>query len=137
MGKIKITIKDLFNVPSATIYNPDAFKGVTNVVIDSRKAKKGSLFVAIKGEKFDGHDFVLTAVQNGAEAVVIDEKKLKKFNSLTVPVVAVKNTIKAYGDIAKIWHKKLNAKVICITGSNRKTTVKEMIATCFQKNIKL
>jgi UDP-N-acetylmuramoyl-tripeptide--D-alanyl-D-alanine ligase len=137
MGKIKITIKDLFNVPSATIYNPDAFKGVTNVVIDSRKAKKGSLFVAIKGEKFDGHDFVLTAVRNGAEAVVIDEKKLKKFNSLTIPVVTVNNTMKAYGDIAKIWRKKLNAKVICITGSNGKTTVKEMIATLLSEKYKV
>lgn len=104
-------------------------KGVTNVVIDSRKAKKGSLFVAIKGEKFDGHNYVLTAVQNGAVAVVIDKKKLNKYKSLTIPVITVADTIKAYGDIAKIWRNKLTAKVICISGSNGKTTVKEMIAT--------
>src|ERR1035437_4573920 len=98
MGKIKITIEDLFNIPGTVIYNPDLFKAVTNVVIDSRKAKKGSLFVAIKGEKFDGHDFVLTAVQNGAATVVIDAKKLNKFKSLTVPVITVNNTLKAYGE---------------------------------------
>jgi UDP-N-acetylmuramoyl-tripeptide--D-alanyl-D-alanine ligase len=129
MGKIKITIEDLFNISGAVIYNPDLFKAVTNIVIDSRKAKKGSLFVAIKGEKFDGHDFVLTAVQYGAAAVVIDKKKLNKFKSLEIPVITVNDTIKAYGDLAKTWRNKLTAKVICITGSNGKTTVKEMIAT--------
>jgi len=137
MGKIKITIEDLFDIPGATIYNPDVFKGITNVVIDSRKAKKGSLFVAVKGEKYDGHDFVLTALQNGAAAVVIDKKKLNKFNSLDVPVITVNDTIKAYGNIAKKWRNKLTAKVICITGSNGKTTVKEMIATLLAERYKV
>ena len=137
MGKIKITIEDLFNIAGATIYNPDVFKGVTNVVIDSRKAKKGSLFVAIKGEKYDGHDFVLTALQNGASALVIDKKKLNKFKSIEVPIITVNNTIKAYGEIAKIWRNKLTAKVICITGSNGKTTVKEMIATLLSEKYKV
>jgi UDP-N-acetylmuramoyl-tripeptide--D-alanyl-D-alanine ligase len=137
MGKIKITIEDLFDIPGSTIYNPDGFKGVTNVVIDSRKAKKGSLFVAVKGDKFDGHDFVLNAVQNGAAAVVIDKKKLNKFKSLEVPVITVNDTIKAYGDIAKTWRNKLTVKVICITGSNGKTTVKEMIATLLAEKYKV
>ena len=137
MGKIKITIEDLFDIPGATIYNPDVFKGVTNVVIDSRKATKGSLFVAVKGDKFDGHDFVLNAVQNGAAAVVIDKKKLNKFKSLEIPVITVNDTIKAYGDIAKTWRNKLTAKVICITGSNGKTTVKEMIATLLEEKYKV
>jgi len=137
MGKINITIKDLFNIPGATIYNPDVFKEVTNVVIDSRKAKNGSLFVAIKGEKFDGHDFVLTAIRNGAVAVIIDKKKLNKFKLLKIPVITVNNTIKAYGDIAKIWRKKLVAKVICITGSNGKTTVKEILATLLAEKYKV
>ncbi|MDP2038600.1 MAG: UDP-N-acetylmuramoyl-tripeptide--D-alanyl-D-alanine ligase [Ignavibacteria bacterium] len=129
MGKLKITLEDLFNLPSAVIYNPDGFKPISKVEIDSRKVKKGCLFVAIKGEKFDGHDFVLTAIRNGAQAVIVNKKKIKKFDSLDVTIIAVEDTTKAYGDIANIWRRKLKAKVVAITGSNGKTTTKEMIAT--------
>jgi len=129
MGKIKITITDLFNMPSAVIYNPDAFKPVSSVVIDSRKVKKGCLFVAIKGEKFDGHDFVLDAHKKGAKAVIIDSRKLKKFSFLEIPLITVDNTTKAYGYLAKTWRNKLSAKVVSISGSNGKTTVKEMVST--------
>src|SRR3989339_823561 len=108
MGKIKITIEDLFNIASAVIYNPDAFKPVSNVEIDSRRVKKGCLFVAIKGEKYDGHDFILDALKKGAKAVVIDSRKLKKFNFLEIPVVTVNDTIRAYGELAKIWRNKIS-----------------------------
>ncbi len=128
MGKVKITIEDLFNIPSAEIYNPDAYKSLSTVEIDSRKVKRGSLFVAIKGEKFDGHDFILDALKKGAAAVIIDSRKLKKFISLEIPVIAVDDTTKAFGELARIWRNKLSAKVISITGSNGKTTVKEMTA---------
>ena len=129
MGKLKITLEDLFNVPTAVIYNPDGFKPVAKVEIDSRKIKKGCLFVAIKGEKFDGHKFVEDAIRLGASSVMINVNNLKKFRSLDLPVVAVEDTTKAFGDLANIWRRKLNAKVIGITGSNGKTTTKEMIAT--------
>ena len=129
MGKIKITIEDLFGIPTAVIYNPDAFKPVSNVEIDSRRVKKGSLFVAIKGEKYDGHDFILDALKKGAKAVIIDSRKLKKFSFLEIPIIAVSDTTNAYGELAKIWRNKISAKVISITGSNGKTTVKEMIAS--------
>lgn len=129
MGKLKITLEDLFNLPTAVIHNPDGFKPVSKVEIDSRKVKKDSLFVAIIGEKFDGHDFVLTAVQNGARAVVVNKKKIKKFSSLDVTIIAVDDTTKAYGNLANAWRKKLRAKVVAITGSNGKTSTKEMIAT--------
>lgn len=129
MGKLKITLEDLFNLPTAVIYNPDSYKSVSKVEIDSRKVKNGSLFVAIKGEKFDGHDFVLNAIQNGAKAIVISKKRIKKFSSLDVTVIAVEDTIKTFGDLANMWRKKLNAKIIAITGSNGKTSTKEMIAT--------
>lgn len=133
MGKIKITIEDLFNVPTAVIYNPDAYKPLSSIVIDSRKVKKGCLFVAIEGEKFDGHDFVFDAIKKGARAVVVDKKKLKKFDSLEITLIAVYDTTKAYGNIARIWRNKLSAKVISITGSNGKTGVKEMIATLLEE----
>ena len=57
MKKVRLTIEDIFEIPSAVIYNPDEFKPVESVFIDSRSIPKRGLFVAIKGEKFDGHDF--------------------------------------------------------------------------------
>jgi UDP-N-acetylmuramoyl-tripeptide--D-alanyl-D-alanine ligase len=128
MDKIKITIEDLFNLTGAVIYNPDAYKPVSTVEIDSRKVNKGCLFVAIKGEKFDGHNFILDAVKKGASSVIIDSRKLKKFSPLQIPLITVEDTLKAYGELAKFWRDKLSAKIISITGSNGKTTVKEMLA---------
>jgi len=133
MGKIKITLEDLFYLPGAEIFNPDAYKPLSLVEIDSRKAKKGSLFVAIKGDRYDGHDFISDALKKGASAVVIDSRKLKKFSFLEIPVITVPDTTKAYGEIANIWRKKLPAKVISITGSNGKTTVKEMVSVLLEE----
>ncbi|MCX7797866.1 MAG: UDP-N-acetylmuramoyl-tripeptide--D-alanyl-D-alanine ligase [Melioribacter sp.] len=129
MGKIKITLEDLFNISGSVIYNPDSYKPVSCVSIDSRKINGPSLFVAIKGERFDGHNFVEEAISKGAKAVIINKNKLRKFNSLKIPFITVPDTIKAYGELAARWRDKLNAKVISITGSNGKTTTKEMIAS--------
>jgi UDP-N-acetylmuramoyl-tripeptide--D-alanyl-D-alanine ligase len=128
MGKLKITLEDLFNVPTSVIYNPDVFKPVAKVAIDSRKIKKGCLFVAIKGEKFDGHKFIEEAIKLGASSIMINAINWKRFKTLKVPVIVVNDTTKAYGKLANIWRHKLTAKVIGITGSNGKTTTKEMIA---------
>jgi UDP-N-acetylmuramoyl-tripeptide--D-alanyl-D-alanine ligase len=133
MKKIRLTIEDIFNVPTAEIFNPDNFKPVSSVVIDSRNAVKNSLFIAIKGNNFDGHDFVRNAIKKGVTAVVINKNKYKSFNDIEIPVITVKDTTKALGDIAEIWRNKLSVefgiKIIAITGSNGKTSTKEMIST--------
>ncbi len=137
MGKIKITIEDLFNLPTAEIYNPDSYESLASVEIDSRKVKKGTLFVAIKGEKLDGHDFVQEAINNGAGAVVINKNRLRKFSKIEIPIITVEDSIKAYGDIARTWRKKLGAKVISVTGSNGKTTTKEIISTLLSEKFEV
>ncbi len=132
MKKINLTIEDMFNIPTSEIFNPDNFKPVTSVLIDSRNMAKNSLFIAIKGDRFDGHNFLRDAVKKGASAVVVNKNKYKNFTDIDIPVVTVKDTTKALGDIAKIWRNKLSAKsgikVIGITGSNGKTSTKEVIA---------
>ncbi len=77
MKKVHLNIEDLFNVPGATIYEPDKLKSIRYVSIDSRKIKNNTLFIALKGERFDGHNFVKDAVKNGASAVVINEGRIK------------------------------------------------------------
>ena len=128
MKEVHLNIDDIFNIPGSVIYEPDNFKPIISVAIDSRKIKKNTLFIAIKGKRLDGHDFVRDAVKNGAAAVVINKRILKQYDDIDVPLITVKNTIKTLGDIARMWRKKLDAKIIGITGSSGKTTVKDMLA---------
>lgn len=129
MKKLQLNIEDLFNIPTAVIYSPDDLKPVYSVSIDSRKVKKNSLFFAIKGKRFDGHDFVSEAVKNGAAAIAVNERNLYKYDNVNVPIISVRETLTALGEAAKIWRRKLTAKVVAITGSSGKTTVKDILAT--------
>ncbi|MBN2571496.1 MAG: UDP-N-acetylmuramoyl-tripeptide--D-alanyl-D-alanine ligase [Ignavibacteriales bacterium] len=126
---MRLNLNDIFNIPTATIYNPDNFRTVSSVSIDTRTIKKNSLYVAIKGAKHDGHRFIKDAIKKGANAVVINKNTLSKFDNIKIPIITVKNTTKALGDIAHIWRRKLNARIISITGSNGKTTTKEILVT--------
>lgn len=137
MKKINITLKDLFNLPTASIYNPDGYKSAAHVTIDSRDVKPNSIFVAIKGEKFDGHDFVNEALVKGANAVIINESELKKYENCDGIIITVENTIHALGDLANTWRKKLSVKVIGITGSNGKTTIKEILSVLISEKFKV
>jgi UDP-N-acetylmuramoyl-tripeptide--D-alanyl-D-alanine ligase len=104
------------------------------VVIDSRKACAGALFVAIKGESFDGHDFVTAAAKKGAVAAVV-ERAL----DIAIPQIIVDDCRLALGTLARAWRQQMNAKVVALTGSNGKTTVKEMlgkILECRQPTLK-
>lgn len=137
MKRLHLNIKDVFDIPDSVIYDPDKFRPVFNVAIDSRKIRKGSLFIAIKGKQFDGHDFVENAIEYGATSVVINKNKLNRFNKIDVPLITVKNTRLALGDIARIWRKKINTKVIGITGSSGKTTVKDMLSEILSEKYKV
>lgn len=95
---------------------------VTSVDADSRSIEQGQLFVAIKGERFDGNTFAEEALVKGAVAVLISDD-----NNPAQPSVVVTDTRKALGQLAAYWREKLAAPVIAITGSNGKTTTKEML----------
>ena len=137
MSAVRITLEDLFNLPASEIVNPDGYKAVSKISIDSRKINKGSLFIAIKGEKFDGHNFVREVIKNGASAVVIERKKYSQFRDLDIPVILVDKTVDALGGLAKVWRSKLNAKVVSITGSAGKTTTKDIIGTLLSEKYKM
>ena len=100
--------------------------GFERVSTDSRKIKHGDLFFALSGDKFDGHDFLNQAIEAGAAGVVVS----KEFNSDKAVVFKVANTLQALGDLAKAYRDKFNWPCMALTGSNGKTTTKEMLATC-------
>lgn len=134
---MKISLQDIFSIPTAVIYYPDLYKSVSSVSIDTRSIKKNSIYVAIKGNNFDGHDFVDEAVKKGAKAVVVSSRKLNRFDHLELPIISVRNTLDAYAELAKIWRSKNKAKVISITGSNGKTSTKEILAHLLSKKYKV
>lgn len=115
-------ISKVLNV--TTTSTPDAV--VTGVSIDSRKIKKGELFVAIQGENFDGHDFIDQAKQNGAIAAIVARGKSDR-RSPNFPILEVKDTRIALGELAAYHRQKFNLPIIALTGSCGKTTVKEML----------
>ncbi|NCS87156.1 MAG: UDP-N-acetylmuramoyl-tripeptide--D-alanyl-D-alanine ligase, partial [Ignavibacteria bacterium] len=137
MKKITITLNDIFQLPSAVIYNPDNFKPFSAVTIDSRNVPANSLFVAIKGEKFDGHKFIKDAVNKGAAAILINEKMLNKIDDVNTVIITVNDTTTALGNLAKIWRSKLSTKIIAITGSNGKTSTKEILALLLSEKYKV
>lgn len=101
-----------------------AFKGFS---IDTRTIKHGEIFIAIKGDNFDGHNFINEAIKKGASCIIKDTRH-KTQGTSKVPCIEVKDTTRALADIALFVRKKFNFPVIAISGSNGKTTTKEMIA---------
>ncbi|HIK33570.1 MAG TPA: UDP-N-acetylmuramoyl-tripeptide--D-alanyl-D-alanine ligase [Oscillatoriales cyanobacterium M59_W2019_021] len=95
----------------------------TGIVTDSRSLKPGEAFLALRGEKFDGHAFVETAAERGAIAAIVD-----RLLPLPIPQFVVGDTLKAYQKIGRWWRDRFSIPVIGITGSVGKTTAKELIA---------
>jgi len=137
MKNILLTIEDIFNIPTAEIFNPDSFKDIKSVSIDSRNIPSGCLFVAIEGNNFDGHSFIKDAVKNKANAILINKDKIELADNVEIPFITVTDTTKALGDIAKIWRNKLNAKVIGLTGSAGKTSTKEILSVLLGTKFKV
>lgn len=101
----------------------DADIAFVRVTTDSRDIKPGDLYVALKGERFDGHDFAADALAQGAVAVLVER-------AVSGTHIVVPDTLAALGKLAAYWRERMtDLKVIAVTGSGGKTTVKEMIAT--------
>ena len=108
----------------ATRVGPNArFNGVTT---DSRQIQPGDLFVALRGERFDGHAYVDAALSSGAAAGVVEQSAVLK--SVDAPLILVRDTRAALGRLAAFWRARFTLPLVAVTGSNGKTTVKEMLA---------
>ena len=102
-----------------------AFHGVST---DSRTTREGALFIAIRGPHFDGHDFVDIARQRGAVAAVVEREPEVSF-----PFILVRDSVRALGNLAAYWRNRFrDLLLVAITGSNGKTTVKDMVAAVFR-----
>ena len=98
---------------------------VNSISIDSRDIEPGALFVAIKGDRFDGHDFVAAAIANGAVAALVSEEYAPGFTSQ--PLIIVPDALEGLVDLARAARAHSKAKIIAVTGSVGKTSTKEAI----------
>lgn len=106
---------------------------VSGISIDTRSIEPGEAFVAIKGSNFDGHDFIPVAVSKGAVCIIRQPQQEVFFRANGVVMLEVKDTEKALGDIARFHRNKFDIPVIAVTGSNGKTTSKDMIAAVLSR----
>jgi UDP-N-acetylmuramoyl-tripeptide--D-alanyl-D-alanine ligase len=106
------------------------FKAI-GVSIDSRTLKPGEIFIAIRGDQFDGHNFISKAIEAGAVAIIVERRwtdaNATMMVSINVPRIIVENSLEALGQLANHYRGKFNIPVIAVGGSNGKTTTKEMI----------
>lgn len=111
---------------------------ISGISIDSRTISCGDLFIALKGEKFDGHSFLEEAFKKGAMGAIVSKKfKIQNAKIKDKIIIKVKDTLKAFGDIAKIYRERFDITLIAVTGSNGKTTTKEMLAHILSNEFKI
>ncbi|MFA6216333.1 MAG: UDP-N-acetylmuramoyl-tripeptide--D-alanyl-D-alanine ligase [Candidatus Omnitrophota bacterium] len=126
------TIDELREATGARVLQGGGGGSMKGVSIDSRTILPRQVFIAIKGDNFDGHDFIDAAIKQGAGCIIKQKgnpvpEKIRRQSSRTA-ILEVDNTVKALGDIACFHRKRFSIPVIAVTGSNGKTTTKEMIS---------
>ena len=132
---IKIKIKEAAEILNAQcIGNCDCDKYICGVSIDSRSVYEGNLFIPIKGMTSDGHSYVKDAVKGGAAATLWNKNEPDP--PVNIPVILVDDTIKSLQDLSYFYRNKLKAKFVGITGSNGKTSTKDITASILSQRFK-
>lgn len=132
--KVYFTVHEIMKATGAAFPGEDARKKMpesfSGISIDSRIAAAGELFVALKGNRFDGHDFVYEALSRGASAALVSSEWLRVGRQSGTPGVflVVRDTLRAFQELGKYHRIRINPRVVAVTGSNGKTTTKDMIA---------
>lgn len=129
--RIDLKEKNHFLAVFETFFNQSIDRPINGISIDSRNIKKNDLFIAIKGENFDGNDFVDQALQNGASYTLSSNKNESSYHLLVEDLhIFIK-------ELSMSWLQSFDGKIVGITGSNGKTTTKDLIAHLLQSKFKV
>lgn len=126
-----LSLAQAANVIAGAAVRGDGAVTFDRISTDSRTAGPGDLFVALKGDRFDAHDFLADVAARGVSAVMATRLP----DDWTVPALVVSDTRVALGALARGWRRRFEIPVVAVTGSNGKTTVKEMIASIFAQAV--
>lgn len=134
---MELTIEKILKAVKGQLIRGSPQHRVKGVSTDSRVIKAGELFIALTGERFDGHQFINDTLERGASALMVKRGfQLQDFSlsKKDIPLIQVEDTLKALGDLACFWMQQNRATVVAITGSNGKTTTREMVATILERS---
>jgi UDP-N-acetylmuramoyl-tripeptide--D-alanyl-D-alanine ligase len=119
--------QDVLKATNGHLLKGDADLVYRGISTDTRTLQAGNLFVALKGETFDGHDFVDLAMERGAAGMLVQNRTVKPVSG-PAAIILVEDTLAALGNLAHYWRNGFSVPVVAITGSSGKTTTKEMLA---------
>lgn len=131
-----LTLNEILKATKGEIIIDKGYKSFKSLSTDTRKIEKDSIFVALKGENFNGNKFAEEAGEKGASIVIVDELEWISQN-IKSTVIRVKNTRDALLDLAKFYREKLGVKIIAVTGSTGKTSTKDILAALLSKKYKV
>ncbi len=126
---MKLSVRRIAEITGGRLSPAGAEGVVRGISTDSRTIRPGELFVPLRGPKYDGHDFLLRALQNGAAACLSEEV----IAGLKVPVIQVEDSLRALGDLAAAHRRNYQGPLVAVTGSSGKTTTKEMLAAILER----
>jgi UDP-N-acetylmuramoyl-tripeptide--D-alanyl-D-alanine ligase len=124
---LRIEIKTLANAITGKIIQGSGDMPFNSFETDTRKIKTGDFLLALKGKQYNAHDFLEETLSKGAKGWIINENELSKFKNLPECVIVVADTLKALHQLTAFHRNKFNIPLMTVTGSNGKTTVKQMI----------
>jgi UDP-N-acetylmuramoyl-tripeptide--D-alanyl-D-alanine ligase len=130
-----VTLEEVIKATGGRLLAAGPSAPFTDVATDTRALKPGSLYVPLRGARFDGHDFLQEAVRSGAAGLLVARDDVTPPRN--VSAVRVEDTLAAYGDLARHWRGHLGLQVIAVTGSSGKTSTKELIAALLARFIRV
>lgn len=135
---LELNLQEIVKATKGTLLKEAYVKEIKAVSTDTRKIEEGTMFIALKGENFNGNNYVLDAFNKGAKIAIVDEIKCD-LNELKedVALIKVQNTRRALMDLAKFYREKLGLKVVGITGSAGKTSTKDLVAAVLSDKYKV
>jgi UDP-N-acetylmuramoyl-tripeptide--D-alanyl-D-alanine ligase len=132
----RLSLSRIAELAGAVLASGDGNVAVERVSTDSRTVKRGELFVALRGENFDGHKFIAGAAQAGAAGAMVDDRWQESVPPGFV-ILRVQDTLRGYQNLATNYRKSLSLKVLGITGSNGKTTTKDFTASVLARRFRV
>ena len=135
---LELNLQEIVKATKGALLKEAYVKEIKDVSTDTRKIEEGTMFIALKGENFNGNNYVLEAFNKGAKIAIVDEVKCD-LNELKedVALIKVQNTRRALMDLAKFYREKLGLKVVGITGSAGKTSTKDLVAAVLSDKYKV
>ncbi len=132
-------IRDILNATGSRLIRGNMNTPIKGISTDSRVIREGEVFLALKGKVFDGHNFIPEAIRKGARVLVLEAEwvKAEGIETFKLPIVVVDDTLSALGEIAAFHRNLFHIPTVAITGSNGKTTTKEMAVNVLKRTCRV